>query len=228
MDIKEFYESMYKYDQRDQPRGSLIYRKLKRFECNRYDQILENMPIGGRLLDIGCGEGELLFSLENYFDELHGLDIAESRIGRVKAKIKNKKNIFVHLGNANERLPFEDGYFNIILASDVLEHLFDPYYFVRECSRMLRKQGTLMLHVPNIAYLPRRLNLLFGQFPTTSDEVGWDGGHLHYFTRSSMRKLLEIEGYNNIRITSGGIFPNLRRFWGSLLCEDILIIGVKK
>jgi len=228
MDTKEFYESMYKHDQRDRPRGSFIYRKLKQFECNRHDQILENIPMGGRLLDIGCGEGELLFSLKNYFDELHGLDIAESRIERINAKINNKNKIHIHLGNANEHLPFEDGYFDAIIASDVLEHLFDPYFFVGECSRMLRKQGTLILHVPNIAYLPRRLNLLLGQFPTTSDEVGWDGGHLHYFTRSSLKKLLETEGYNALRITSGGIFPNLRRFWGSLLCEDILISGVKK
>lgn len=228
MNTKEFYEAMYKQDRREHPKGSLIYRKLKRFECNRYDQIMENIQIGGRLLDIGCGEGELLFRLENLFDELHGLDIAESRVERVTSKIKNKNKIYVHLGNANEHLYFDDGYFDIIIASDVLEHIFDPYFFVRECARMLRENGRLILHVPNIAYLPRRLNLLLGRFPMTSDEIGWDGGHLHYFTRASLKKLLEDEGYHIINITSGGIFPSLRRFWGSVLCEDILLVGAKK
>lgn len=226
MGTKEFYESMYKDDRRGQSRGSYIYRSLKRFESNRYDQIIENIPMGNRLLDIGCGDGELLFSLENHFNELHGVDIAEPRLERIKTKMKNK--IHVHLGDANDLLPFNNDYFDVIIASDVLEHLFDPYHFVKECSRMLCEKGTLMLHVPNIAYFPRRLTLLLGQFPSTSDEAGWDGGHLHYFTRASLKDLLEFEEFELVKMTSGGIFPSLRRFWGSLLCEDILAIGVKK
>lgn len=57
---------------------------------------------------------------------------------------------------------------------------------------------------------------------------GWDGGHLHYFTRASLKKLFQDEGFKVVKITNGGIFARPRRTWGSLLGADIVVVGVKE
>ena len=62
----------------------------------------------------------------------------------------------------------------------------------------------------------------------TSRETGRDVGHLHYFNRTSLKKLFQEEGFKVVKITSGGIFIRTRRMWGSFLCGDRLIVGVKK
>ena len=227
MSVKEFYEKMYGDERTDRPKSPFLYRKLRRFELNRNDLTFENTPEGGMLLEIGCGDGELLFKLKSKYREVWGIDIAKPRIDRIKRKVEREVGVHVRVGDANQRLDFKDEYFDTIVASDVLEHLFDVYHFIRECYRLLNSKGTLIVHVPNVAFFPNRIRLLFGKLPITSDEVGWDGGHLHYFTRTSLKRLFQDEGFDVVKITYGGIFAKPRRIWGPLLCGDILIVGVK-
>jgi ubiquinone/menaquinone biosynthesis C-methylase UbiE len=228
MSVKEFYEKMYGDERTDRPKSAFLYRKLRRFELNRNDLTFENTPEGGMLLEIGCGDGELLFKLKGKHREVWGIDIAKPRIDRIKKKLENEVGVRVRVEDANQRLDFEDEYFDTIVASDVLEHLFNPYHFIEECYRLLRSKGILIVHVPNVAYIPNRIRLLFGKLPITSNEVGWDGGHLHYFTRLSLKRLFKKEGFVVVKIAYGGIFAKVRRIWGSLFCGDILIVGVKK
>lgn len=227
MKAKEFYEHMYGDERQDIPKLPFLYRKLRRFELNRYDLIDKFTPGGDTLLDIGCGDGELLMQLRNKYKEVWGIDIAESRINRIQKKIGNYPGIHVQVADANESLSFPDGSFNTIIIVAVLEHIFNPFHLIKECSRLLYQGGSLMIHVPNVARLSNRIRLLMGMLPVTSDEDGWDGGHLHYFTRSSLKRLLEWGRFRVVKITSGGIFAKPRRIWGSLLGSDILIAGIK-
>lgn len=227
MKTKEFYESMYGGERHDKPKLPFLYRKLRRFELNRYDLIDKFAPGGNRLLDIGCGDGELLLQLKDKYREIWGIDIVESRIERLQKKLGNNSGIQVRVEDANNRLDFPDASFDTIIIVAVLEHVFDPFHLAKECYRLLSRGGSLMVYVPNVARLRNRIRLLMGKLPETSDEEGWDGGHLHYFTRSSLRKLCEISGFRVTKITSGGIFAKPRRVWGSLLGSDILIVGKK-
>lgn len=227
MGVKEFYEKMYGDNRTDKPKQPFLYRKLRRFELHRTDLTFENIPGGERVLEIGCGDGELLFKLKNKYQEVWGIDIAKPRIDRIKRKVEREVGVHVRVEDVNQRLDFEDAYFDTIVASAVLEHLFDPYLIMRECHRLLCFKGTLIVYVPNVAYLPNRIRLLFGKLPVTSEEAGWDGGHLPYFTRMSLKRLFQDEGFEVVKVTTGGIFARPRRIWGSLLCGDILIEGVK-
>ena len=71
-----------------------------------------------------------------------------------------------------------------------------------------------------------------GKLPVTAGNVeggeGWDGGHLHYFNKASLKKLSMDEGFRVVKVTSAGIFARPRRVWSSLLSADILIVGVKE
>lgn len=228
MGVKQFYQEMYGDQTREKPKSPYLYRKLSRFDLNRYELAYQLAPGGNSVLDMGCGDGELLLRLKNKYQEVWGVDVAKSRIDRIKTRIGNKSNVHVAIGDANQRLNFEDGFFDTITAISFLEHIFDPYHLIKECHRLLKKGGTLIVQVPNVAWLPNRLRLVVGKLPVTSNAPGWDGGHLHYFTRASLSKLFLDGGFTIVRITSGGIFAEPRRIWGSLLGPDIVIAGVKK
>lgn len=225
MSTKEFYDQPHRY-----PKHivlDFIYRPLARFQTSRSQLVCQLTQGGGRFLDIGCGNGDLLFMLGGKYRELYGVDIAIRMVERIKAEAGTDSNIKVSVQDANVRLDFENGFFDTVVAIAMLEHVFDPYSFIRECYRLLAPGGIVIIDVPNVAWMPRRLSLLFGQFPSTSHDHGWDGGHLHYFTRASMKKLLTDEGFKVVQITSCGIFAGPRRVWGSLLAADLAIVGTK-
>lgn len=228
MGVKEFYEAIYGDDSTRKMKLPFLYCKLRKFEVNRYELAYQVAPGGNSLLDMGCGDGELLLRLKDKYQEVWGVDIAKPRIGRIQKKIGSQSHIHVKVADTNQQLDFEDSSFDTITAISLLEHIFDPYHFIKECHRLLNKGGTLIVQVPNVAWLPNRMRLVMGKLPATSDALGWDGGHLHYFTRGSLKGLFLDGGFRVVRITSGGIFARPRRIWGSLLGADILIVGVKK
>jgi len=229
MTTKNFYENMYTDNKQDRVKLPFLYRKLRRFELNRIDVTCLLAPGGDSLLDIGCGDGGLLFRLKHKYDQLWGIDIAQSIIEHVVAKACSETRIHARVEDVNSSLDFEDASFDTVSALAVLEHVFDPYHFVAECRRLLRWGGVLIIEVPNVAFFPNRIRLLLGMIPRTSDEgtMGYDAGHLHYFTRKSLGELVESAGFKIVKVTSCGIFARPRRIWGSLLCGDILMVARK-
>ncbi|MCL0061594.1 class I SAM-dependent methyltransferase [Thermodesulfovibrionales bacterium] len=192
----------------------------------------------GRILDIGCGEGHLLRRLKDKFEELYGLDIAPSRLREAEQKVKElypsdiSKFKFVE-GNTDERLPFSDDYFDVITCIAVMEHVYDIFFLVKEAHRILKPGGYIIAEVPNIAYLKYRISFLLGKLPATSSphnwkEIGWDGGHIHYFTMKKFCWLFEQQGFKIEKKTGSGFLAKFRNWWPSLLCGDLFIKVVKK
>jgi ubiquinone/menaquinone biosynthesis C-methylase UbiE len=175
----------------------LLRRLFKRFDLSREDLVVSMLDKGNKFLDLGCGNGSLIFKLKDKFSELYGVDISPSRIKETEERarsISDSQKFHFIVSNLNEKIPLPDKMFDAITCVATLEHLFDPYFVIDEIYRLLRPDGILILEVPNIAYFKYRLQLLFGKLPATSaaanwKESGWDGGHLHYFTKKSLIKL---------------------------------------
>ena len=127
----------------------------------------------------------------------------------------------------NAALPFDDNFFDAVTAIAVIEHIFDPYFSTAEVQRVLRPGGQFIMEVPNLAWLPRRLDVLRGRLPVTGDEEGWDGGHLHYFTFDAVKQLLNQQGFAVESIASTGIFPRVRNVWPTMLGGNILVSARK-
>jgi len=147
---------------------------------------------GARFLDIGCGEGTLATHVRGLFAEVHGIDISEEA---VQLAINN--GVRALRANLNvDPIPFPENHFDVVTALDVIEHVFDPIRLIREIHRVLTPGGYTVISTPNIRKIQRVLTLVRGRFPRTSyDPVGYDGGHLHYFTSQDMRALLEQERF---------------------------------
>jgi len=112
------------------------------------------------MLDIGCGDGVFESILvEKYRDKVdfYGVDISTNQIKKSQHLFTETKELdFDH-----NPLPYNKECFDLVLCSDVLEHLFYPEYVLKEAHRVLKNSGKLFITVPNVGALQIRLGLLF-------------------------------------------------------------------
>lgn len=107
-----------------------------------------------RLLDVGCGAGNLLASLADTGAELHGVDISDEMIAVAGHSLPSAK---LRVAPA-EQLPYADHVFHAASCLGVLEYLEDPAAALRALRRVLRPDGVLVVSFPNRASLLRRLS----------------------------------------------------------------------
>ena len=96
-----------------------------------------------RILDIGCGHGELMADVYQNLENAYGLDPDASAIEKNHV-IKNK---FVGMA---EKMPFESNFFDIVVCAWVLEHLSNPKEVFTEINRVLKPGGKFIFITPNI------------------------------------------------------------------------------
>ena len=103
---------------------------------------------------------------------------------------------------AKQPVPFDSNYFDVIIFTEVLEHLFTPPTMVmRELYRVLAPTGKLIFTVPNFASLSKRLKLLFGVSPMPSPDEqmqeGWVHGYGHprEYTMKECLDILKASGF---------------------------------
>lgn len=182
----------------------------------RTDRALTLFQPGGRFLDVGCGEGTLGRQVRPLFDEIHGVDISEAAVA-----LARERGLTAHQVNINtDPLPYPDGHFSAVASLDVIEHVFDPVRLVQEIRRVLSPGGYAVISTPNIRKIQRIMTLMRGHFPGTSyDPVGFDGGHLHYFTSRDLAELFAHAGFA-IEVVQG--ICGDRRTWKYRLAVKIL------
>jgi len=236
MDYKRLYKRQYgekKLIPTPQRQFLGLRKILKKWDWDRYIVAEQLIGPGDRILDIGCGDGFLLIKLASKFKELYGMDVASSRLREAEAKVKElypfeaSKFKFVE-GNADNPLPFPNNFFDAITCIAVMEHVYDIFSLVKEMHRVLKPGGYVVAEIPNIAYLKHRISLLLGKLPTTSspynwEDIGWDGGHIHYFTQKKLCWLFESQGFRIEQKSGSGFLAKFRNWWPSLLCGDIVV-----
>jgi SAM-dependent methyltransferase len=109
----------------------------------KYADTLRPARAGSRVLDVGCGVGQVIARLTEGGFEAHGVDVSEPNIARAR-QVSERCRIY-----DGRRLPFADGYFASAGALNVLEHVDEPEEFIRELVRVVEPGGRVVLSSPN-------------------------------------------------------------------------------
>lgn len=106
-----------------------------------------------KILDAGCGYGIYSLSLSEKGNEIYSIDLEEKRIkhlNKLKKYDAKFSKIKSFVGSINN-LPFASNYFDVVLCSEVIEHIKDDKLAFSELTRVIRKGGNLILTVPTVS-----------------------------------------------------------------------------
>lgn len=165
-----------------------------------------------RVLDIGCDVGTFGAALrrEGMAAQVEGIELSAA----AKEAEKVLDRVYrVDLSHSREGLP--ESAYDLVLCLDVLEHMQDPWEALRRTHALLRREGTLVVSLPNVRNFRVVLPLLFqGRWDYASTGL-LDRTHLRFFTRATAIELLESSGFAVSRTVSLSTSAKVR--WLNLL-----------
>lgn len=169
------------------------------FSKNYFNQLLTRkniqIPKGSQLLDIGCGMGFFLEVAQQRNCIAKGVEISQY----ASAHCKEKLHFDVHHGTL-ETADFDNEIFDTITAFDVLEHLLEPSNLLDRVNKICKKNGTLMVIVPNYDSLIYQFEIAICKLK--KEALPNIPEHLTYFTRDTLKKLLEKHGFKIQKLVS--------------------------
>ncbi|MES2330109.1 MAG: bifunctional glycosyltransferase/class I SAM-dependent methyltransferase [Bacteroidota bacterium] len=175
-----------------------------------YKYLLEHGVKGKKILELGVGDASLTKRLKANGAVIDGVEFDKVYIEQAEPFCER-----IYSGDLDkiETLNLDTDY-DIIVAADILEHLIDPEYVLSKLKTNLKKDGLLVVSLPNVANIYVRMSLLFGQFNYHSKGL-FDKTHLHFYTISTASSMLaktgwKIIGKNITAIPLAIVFPFLR------------------
>lgn len=152
-------------------------------------QHIPNFIPSGKLLDIGCSWGRYLKMMSNMGWDVYGVETNEKAVQFARESLK-LENVY-RGGLAEQR--FSDNHFDVVHASMVLEHLYDPKGAILEIRRILKPGGQFIFSVPNI----EGFEMLVHKHYAYTIQVPQ---HVSHFSAPILRELLAKSGFEDIRI----------------------------
>lgn len=123
---------------------------------------------GGGYLEIGVGDGGTILTLMDKYDRLVGTHLSAVRVRLLQLLFETNSKVQILQNNLEVDGPLFKEESDTAAMVDVIEHIVDPIGALREIHRVLKPNGRLIVHTPNIAKWTRRVKLLAGYFPSTA------------------------------------------------------------
>lgn len=254
--LRRFYELLIKLEnyllkfKPFQKHAELFYIKAMKENPSKTDQQNLNVPISGNYsdsfnkyvfkqvpknsycLDVGCWDGNLgekLIQEKNC--KVDGLDVAPQMLEVAKNR-GYKKTFSINLNDSSHNLNEIEDKYDVIIFADLLEHLIDPQKALENFRTKLKKDGKIIISLPNVAFALNRFNLLMGKW--NYKEFGTlDKTHLKFFTIETAKDLVKNSGYKLQKVqpyNQFGILEKLKFLTDiapSLFAYQILLVAKK-
>jgi 2-polyprenyl-3-methyl-5-hydroxy-6-metoxy-1,4-benzoquinol methylase len=187
----------------------------------RFVRILELVEAlrPARVLDIGCGSGFLARRIRERWPAtvVDGVDISSVALERARPYLEHGWQVDLDRGD----VPAASAGYDLVIASEVIEHLYDAAHALGEMARLMAPGGHAIVTVPNVAYWRYRLDLVCGRLPLPAD----DDRHLHQFTARSLRDQARRHGLSVEALSGHGVrFAALARSWPALFSDTLIVL----
>jgi SAM-dependent methyltransferase len=164
------------------------------------EKALEMIPSNGRVLEVGVGSGEVSNLLAARGIEVYSMDNSKECLER----ITNHSRVYVCDLNSPP-LPFAEGFFDLAIMYEVIEHLWNPIGALQDLRRLLKQDGRLLISTPNVSWAPYRIMYLFGFCPDDFHSTN----HLQFWNWKHFEAALNNGGFSMERTFSDVAIPVL-------------------
>lgn len=166
------------------------------FQYGRLLQHIANVAPDARILDAGCGAGPALRYLRQRGFVPFGTDLIEYPLMQARQLIPDAR---LAQCDSDVALPFAENSFDVILLSEVIEHVASPEFTLRECRRVLRGGGAVAVTTPNLWDVRRVYYPMLGK--VWSGDA--DATHQTLFNPQTLKTVFERAGFHNVRVRAG-------------------------
>jgi 2-polyprenyl-3-methyl-5-hydroxy-6-metoxy-1,4-benzoquinol methylase len=173
-------------------------------------RILSSVDWGGgrrRIFEIGCGNGAVAHALHSEGYEVTGIDASPSGIAQANRAFPGLR---LDVASAYDDLRQRYGTFPVVLSLEVIEHLYAPRDFAERAFDLLEPGGLFILSTPYHGYLKNLALALWGAMDRHFT-VLWDGGHIKFFSKATLSRLLSEAGFSEIWYIRVGRIPPLAK-----------------
>lgn len=159
-----------------------------------------DLPSDCKVLDAPLGPGALASELLELGWSVSGADIDLEQSGHLGNRVDRRA------ANLNERLPWDDQTFDLVVSLEGIEHVENQFHVLREMSRVTKTGGYLLMSTPNICNLEGRLNFLirgsFFRYITREEMEKFGSGfdHQNLITFIELHQVIDWAGYQVLRI----------------------------
>jgi 2-polyprenyl-3-methyl-5-hydroxy-6-metoxy-1,4-benzoquinol methylase len=171
---------------------------------------------GARVLDVGCGNGYWAARFAAMGCTAVGIDPSASGIDIARQ---------AHPGVRYERMDasehmladLDEEPFDLVISTEVVEHLYDPAEWARGCYDALKPGGKLIGSTPYHGWLKNVAIAVSGKSDSHHDAMRV-GGHIKFFSNRTLRLLFANAGFSNVEIAGAGRLPLL--WFGAVFCAE--------
>jgi 2-polyprenyl-3-methyl-5-hydroxy-6-metoxy-1,4-benzoquinol methylase len=176
---------------------------------NKAANLIEHYKKGGKLLDVGAGFGFFLSEVKGRNWDVEGVEISQKAIHYARDVL----GLAIQPGPL-EKVGFPEGEFDVVSGFYVIEHLPQPMEFLKECYRVLKLEGILLLRYPHTTPIK---NLL--RFFGIKNKLYDLPAHLSDFSPEMIQQCLEKAGFKRCQHFIGG--HTLPREWGKRMASSL-------
>jgi SAM-dependent methyltransferase len=190
---------------------------------------LEPIAKGGTIVDVGCGQGNLIPYVKNICDRYIGVDVV-----RYEEFPSDQEFKCVNLDSGKVNLP--NSCAEIVCSVETIEHLENPRAFVRELSRLVKPKGIVIITTPNQLSLFSKLTLIFeNQFYHFRDTPGCYPAHISALLEIDLVRIFTECELSDIQICYGSPsrIPLTSKHWaksifkGQAFSDNLICMGAK-
>jgi 2-polyprenyl-3-methyl-5-hydroxy-6-metoxy-1,4-benzoquinol methylase len=162
--------------------------------------ILRYLPKGGVLLDVGTGSGVIPRAAQLMGAEVHSVDFPKTGGTEALARLMGFGIAGYYAEFGRDQLPIADGSVDVVFCGNIIEHLIHtPRHFLRECKRLLKSGGHLVVDTKNAVDLKTRLKLLCGisNWPAIEGVYENEFNYFHHkeYTLEELARAVELSGF---------------------------------